>query len=118
GFVRQNVFQPVTRLRGWTRGLSFCKEIAFCGTSRVIPRFERYAPGLDLRASECGVHAVDARTGKIIGSLIWPRGHQIFSIDWLPAKITRGFAFESGALKKSDYRQLFYNFRTNTHRCR
>ncbi len=36
---------------GWERG-SRC-----VGTSRVIPRFRAYAPGLDVEASVCGVHA-------------------------------------------------------------
>jgi uncharacterized protein (TIGR03032 family) len=118
GVVRRNIFESVARLPGWTRGLSFCKAIAFCGTSRVIPRFERYAPGIDLRNSKCAVHAVEAGTGKILGSLIWPHGNQIFSIEWLPANVTRGFPFEGGALKRSDYRQLFYNFQTSTHKDR
>ena len=118
GLVRANTFETVTRLPGWTRGLSFCGEIAFCGTSHVIPRFARYAPGLDLRTSECGVHAVDSRNGKILGSLIWPHGNQIFSIDWLPTRLSKGFPFESGAIRRSDYSRLFYNFQTATHRGR
>jgi uncharacterized protein (TIGR03032 family) len=116
GFVRQNAFEPVTRLPGWTRGLSFCGGIAFCGTSRVIPRFERYAPGLDVDASECGVHALDPRTGKVLASLIWPHGNQIFSIDWLPTRVSDGFPFTQGARTKPLYTGLFYSFQTNTHR--
>ena len=116
GFVRQSQFHSLARLPGWTRGLSFCGDVAFCGTSRVIPRFESYAPGLDLRASECGVHAIDPRTGKILGSLIWPHGNQIFSIEWLPARMSHGFPFEPGRARNSRYRDLFYNFQTQTHR--
>jgi uncharacterized protein (TIGR03032 family) len=116
GLVRQNKFEAVTRLPGWTRGLSFCDGLAFCGTSRVIPRFERYAPGLNVRATECGVHAIDPRTGQILGSLIWPHGNQIFSIDWLPVGVSTGFPFTPGAMNKPAYTNFFYSFQTSTHR--
>lgn len=116
GFVRQNAFETTARLPGWTRGLSFCGGTAFCGTSRVIPRFARYAPGLNLRASECGLHAIDPRSGKVLGSLLWPQGNQIFSIDWLPARVSGGFPFTPGALKAPVHTRLFYSFQTDTHR--
>jgi hypothetical protein len=83
GIVSRGRFDPVARLPGWTRGLCFHGDFAFVGTSRVIPEFRQYAPGLDLRASVCGVHAVDARSGRILGSFVWPRGNQIFAVDWL-----------------------------------
>ena len=38
GFVSDEKLSVVSRLPGWTRGLSFHKDIAFVGTSRVIPR--------------------------------------------------------------------------------
>ncbi|MGH2362612.1 MAG: DUF4915 domain-containing protein, partial [bacterium] len=57
GVVENGGFAPVARLPGWTRGLCFYGQIAFVGTSRVIPRFRRYAPGLDVDTSLCGVHA-------------------------------------------------------------
>jgi hypothetical protein len=69
GRVVDGTFEPVVRLPGWTRGLSFAGDIAFVGTSRVIPRFRRYAPGLDEARSECGIHAIDVHSGKIQGSL-------------------------------------------------
>ena len=58
--------EPVSRLPGWTRGLSFCKDVAFVGTSRVIPRFRHYAPGLDVERSVCALHAVDS-SGRVLG---------------------------------------------------
>ena len=116
GFVDKGAFKVVARLSGWTRGLCFCAGIAFAGTSRVIPRFRQYAPGLDLSASECGVHAIDTRSGKVLGSLIWPRGNQIFGIDWLPTRLSRGFPFTRGATNKSDSEKLFYTFQTDTNR--
>ena len=58
-------FEPVARLPGWTRGLCFHGDVAFVGTSRVIPRFRalRAGPGRSTR-SVCGVHAVDAATRR------------------------------------------------------
>jgi uncharacterized protein (TIGR03032 family) len=114
GFVNKGFFETVTRLPGWTRGLSFCSGIAFVGTSRIIPGFSRYAPGLDAGASQCGVHAIDPRSGTILGSLVWPQGNQIFGIDWLPARLSSGFPFAAGAGYKSDRaKMLFYCFQTN-----
>lgn len=80
-------------LPGWTRGLWLGGDIAFVGTSRVIPRFRAYAPGLDVGASVCGVHAVELASGKVLGSLTWPYGNQIFAIEALPAVQSDGFAF-------------------------
>lgn len=114
GFADGATFRPVVRLPGWTRGLCFCRSVAFVGTSRVIPRFRSYAPGLDVRASECAVHAVDLRSGRTIGSLAWPAGNQIFAIEWIPARITAGFPFVHG--KRQDdarVRSLFYRFTTS-----
>jgi uncharacterized protein (TIGR03032 family) len=104
GFGSDGKLQVVTKLPGWTRGLCFCGPIAFVGTSRVIPKFRHYAPGLDVDASVCGIHAVDTRTGKILGSLLWPWGNQIFAIDFLLRKTTGGFLATVG--KTPDPRQF------------
>lgn len=111
GIVEDGRFLAVTRLPGWTRGLAFASGIAFAGTSRVIPRFSRYAPGLDPSTSRCALHALDARSGKVLGSLDWPEGNQIFAIDWAPRRSVSGFPF--GARRRSESkasRELFYSF--------
>lgn len=110
--VNGNRFDAVARLPGWTRGLCFHKSIAFVGTSRVIPRFRQYAPGLNVQRSECGVHAVDIRTGKILGSLIWPTGNQIFSVDWIDDSFASGLPFPAAKGKASlaKSQELFYGF--------
>lgn len=100
----------VARLPGWTRGLCFCEGIAFIGTSRVLPRFRQYAPGLDVDASVCGVHAVDAASGVVRASLIWPDGNQIFSVDWAAADFTTGFCFRAGRRASVREKKLFYAF--------
>jgi len=111
GVVEDGRYRAVTRLPGWTRGLAFASGIAFAGTSRVIPRFSRYAPGLDLEESRCALHALDVRSGKVLGSLDWPEGNQIFAIDWAPRRSVSGLPF--GARRRSDSktsREIFYSF--------
>jgi uncharacterized protein (TIGR03032 family) len=103
-------FVPFVRLPGWTRGLCFYKNIAFVGTSRVIPRFKQYAPGLKVDESLCGLHAVDLNSGKVLGSLLWPYGNQIFAVEWLPARFSTGFAFPVGAKLSEREKKLFYSF--------
>jgi uncharacterized protein (TIGR03032 family) len=114
GFARDGRFEPVARLPGWTRGLCFHGTTAFVGTSRVIPRFRRYAPGLDVGASVCGVHAVDTRTGATLGSLLWPWGNQIFAIDWLPRGASGGFPWLVARRRPARIKSLFYSFTTET----
>ena len=106
-------FTPVARLPGWTRGLCFRGRTAFVGTSRVIPRFRNYAPGLDIEKSVCGVHAVAADTGELLGSLTWPSGNQIFAVEWVPTTLASGFPFPVGArASRERVGGLFYAFRT------
>lgn len=109
GFVRDGRFEAVSRPGGWTRGLCIHKGIIFVGTSRVLPRFRAYAPGLVPAKCRTGVHAVELATGKILGSLVWPCGDQIFAIDVIPRCVSRGFPFPSG---EERIRRLFYLFRS------
>lgn len=110
GFIEDGKFQPVAVLPGWTRGLCFCDSVAFVGTSRVIPRFRHYAPGLDIEASKCGIYALDTRSGQILGSLIWPWGNQIFALDWIAARVTWGFPFQASRRATGQEKKLFYTF--------
>jgi uncharacterized protein (TIGR03032 family) len=114
GFIDDGSFVPVTKLPGWTRGLAICGDVAFVGTSRVIPKFAQYAPGLDVNASICGVHAIEIKSGKILGSMIFPWGNQIFAIDWLPVQQSAGFPFLISRQAR-DNRTLFYTFSTTIH---
>jgi uncharacterized protein (TIGR03032 family) len=113
GVAEGGSFNAVARLPSWTRGLCFCGRIGFVGASRVIPRFQHYAPGLRAEAAECGVHALDTKTGQWLGSLSWPYGSQIFGLDWMPAADSLGFLFRVGA-KRSPRREngFFYTFKT------
>jgi uncharacterized protein (TIGR03032 family) len=108
GFAEDGRFCPVVKLPGWTRGLCFHKGIAFVGTSRVIQRFRQYAPGLNVDASVCGVHAVEVKTGLVLGSLTWPAGNQIFAIDWIKRSAATGFPFAAGQRPTAKEKALFY----------
>jgi uncharacterized protein (TIGR03032 family) len=103
-------FDVVARLPGWTRGLTFHDGIAFVATSRVIPRFRAYAPGLDVERSVCGVHAVDAASGAVLGSLIWPQGNQIFSVEWVPREFSAGFPLSARNRGRGHATRLFYSY--------
>ena len=102
-------FIPLARPGGWTRGLAFARGVAFVGTSRVLSRFSHFAPGLDPVACACGVHAIDIQSGRVLGSLLWPLGNQVFAIAAVPDTFTRGLPFSTtpGAV---DERDLFYGF--------
>jgi hypothetical protein len=107
GRVAGGRFEAVARLDGWTRGLALSGGIAFVGTSRVIPRYEVYAPGVDPLRSEAGVHAIDTRTGRVLGSLVWPYGNQVFAVEAAAGIATAGFPFTGGREAKSVERFFF-----------
>lgn len=115
--VRDGRAEAVARLPGWTRGLSFHGRIAFVGSSRILPRFRQYAPGLDVERSVCGVHAVDTDSGRILGSLVWPYGNQIFAVEQIPRSLASGLPFRAGGRRftRRDTR-LFFAFLTDLAR--
>jgi len=105
--------EVVSRLPGWTRGLCFNGRYAFVGTSRVLQRFQQYAPGLDIDRCSCGVHVVDLETGALTASLTWPAGDQIFALEWMPNSTTRGLPFTPGGARWGRReRMLFYAYAT------
>jgi len=108
GYVQKNHFVPFVNLPGWTRGLCFYKDIAFVGTSRVIPKFHKYAPGLNAQKSICAIHAIDLKSKKVIGSLQWPYGNQIFAIDWIPQSWSSGFIYQFEPKKRTKHSQHYH----------
>lgn len=108
GYVEGEQFVPVRKLDGWTRGLCMVGNVAFIGVSRVIPKFKQYAPGLDVDKSSCGVVALNLRTGEVLGSVTWPWGNQIFAIESLSSKKSKGFPFVVN--DQNDLTGLFYAF--------
>jgi uncharacterized protein (TIGR03032 family) len=111
GRVADGRFEAVAALPGWTRGLCSAGEVLFVGTSRVLPRFHRYAPGLDVERSMCAVHALDPVSGTVLGSLRWPAGNQIFAIEAVPRQASLGLAFPVGSGRRAGaLRRLFSGF--------
>lgn len=110
GRIVDGMFEPWIALPGWTRGLCVVDDVLFVGTSRVIPRFSQYAPGLDVESSICALHAIDRASGDVIGRIEWPTGNQLFAIDWLPTTQSTGFAFDAPRRRTAAERQLFYSY--------
>jgi uncharacterized protein (TIGR03032 family) len=108
--VKGATLEVIARLPGWTRGLAISDGYAFVGTSRVIPRFHRYAPGLAVTKSICGIHAVSLSDGRVEASLEWPQGNQIFGIEFIPTSITSGFVATRGRRSAED--DVYYAFET------
>lgn len=112
GFVRDGRLEVVCGLPGWTRGLSIIDraDTAFVGTSRIIPKFACYAPGLKPTSTICAIHAISCRTGEILATLEWPFGNQIFAIDWMPSDVTAGFLFEAPFRRNKRDTLFFYSY--------
>ena len=110
GFAESGRFVAAARLPGWTRGLCFVRDVAFVGTSRVIPKYARYAPGVKASTAVCGVHAVDPGTGKTLASVEWPFGNQIFAIDWIDSTATAGFLFVPFRTAREHEKTVFYSY--------
>ncbi len=111
GFIENKRFNSVVKLPGWTRGLFIKRDIAFVGVSKVIPRFYKYAPGLNVKKSVCGVFAVDLKKGKVLGSIQWPSGNQIFSVAGIPSDWTKGFSSKDRQRDNKEMnKNLFYSY--------
>jgi uncharacterized protein (TIGR03032 family) len=91
GVISDARLEIVQRLPGWTRGLCIVQGVAFVGTSRVLPAYAHYAPGV--RDAVCGIHALDAGSGRVLGSIEWPMGNQLFSIESVSAQQFTGLPY-------------------------
>ncbi len=108
GVVQDGVYAPVRKLPGWTRGLSIHGNVAFVGTSRLLPKFAHYAPGVT--TARCGIHAINTRSGELLGSITWPMGNQIFAIEWIDAEQTAGLPYNRArSAQTAPLRDLFYS---------
>jgi uncharacterized protein (TIGR03032 family) len=106
GFIEKGGFVRHARLPGWTRGLSIVGNVLFVATSAVLRRFRSYAPGLDPDRCVCGVHAIDLVTGRVLGSVEWPWGNQVFAVEAMPQHCSAGFPAQRD---KEAVRDLFYS---------
>lgn len=105
---RDGRVEVVVRLPGWTRGVCALGDLAIVGTSRIIPRFRAYAPGLEADKCVCGLHAVDIKSGRIVASLIWPAGNQIFAIEAVPSSMVDRLPFDAFDRMPDAEHALFY----------
>jgi uncharacterized protein (TIGR03032 family) len=108
GTISGDRFVPIIKLNGWTRGLHFVNGYAIVGSSRVLPRYSHYAPGLIPEKCETGIHLIDLNSGEVIASLIWPHGNQIFAFEMLPVTVSKGFPASSG-ISESETAAFFSN---------
>lgn len=113
GTIVDGKFKPALKLPGWTRGLCIVNGVFFVGVSRVLPKFSVYAPGLKTTDQICGVYAIDYKTMKILGAMIWPYGNQIFAIDWIEHGRTPGFIFDRIEKSTDGIVQNFYRYVLN-----
>ncbi len=112
GYIEKEKFVSIVSLPGWTRGLYIEGGVAFVGASKVIPRFYRYAPGLDIARSRCGIYAIELKTGKILGSIQWPHGNQIFAVEGISDRFCHGFVHQYLSCRSSvQIKNLFYAFK-------
>lgn len=81
-------YEAVATAPGFTRGLAFVGDHALVGLSKVIDFYEPYAPGLEPKATRCGIVAIDLRSGAEVASLVWPEGYQIYDVQPMPG-VTR-----------------------------
>jgi uncharacterized protein (TIGR03032 family) len=91
--------EVVAKLPGFTRGLDFCRNIAFVGLSQV--RETAVFSGIPVAAEErsCGVWAVDIRTGQIVAFLRFEGiVQEIFAVQVLPRILYPDLINESGEL--------------------
>lgn len=77
----EQVYRPISRASGFTRGLATLGDRYLAvGLSRVIPKYEPYAPGLMPEKTRCAVLILDRQTGNEVASLEWKSGYQIYDI--------------------------------------
>jgi uncharacterized protein (TIGR03032 family) len=89
----------VAKLPGFTRGLDFCRNIAFIGLSQV--RETAIFSGIPVAAEErsCGVWAVDLRTGQVVAFLRFEGiVQEIFAVEVLPEILYPDVINEAGDL--------------------
>jgi uncharacterized protein (TIGR03032 family) len=80
-------WNSVAKLPGFTRGLALVKGYAIVGLSKVIDKYEPYAPGLTPSATRCGIAIVDMATGSTEAMLWWPDGYQIYDVQPMPGVV-------------------------------
>jgi uncharacterized protein (TIGR03032 family) len=97
-------YDEVARFPGFTRGLAFCGPLAFVGLSQV--RETAVFGGIPLVESSpernCGVWALDTRTGRIVGFVRFLNALQeVFAVEALPCRFPDLINDDADILAKS-----------------
>ncbi len=58
------------------------------------------------------MHALDTRTGRVLGSILWPFGNQIFAVEPVPGRETRGLPFAAGRRARDREFELRHAYQT------
>ncbi len=111
GRVDGGKYLPVFELPGWTRGLCHHEGIVFIGVSKVLKRFENYAPGLLGKKPISAIFAFDLVSGKYVGHVEFPAGNQIFSIEVIDKQYFGGFVLKGLKSKSTKIYSTFYKFK-------
>lgn len=111
GSIQNNQFEPLIHLPGWTRGLFIHQDIAFIGSSKVLPNFEHYAPGLDPKKCKSAIYAFDLKKMKLLGSIQFPHGNQIFGIEGQSAKTSKGFLLRNTRNNQNKIKSYYYKYK-------
>jgi len=111
GFIKDGEYTPFAHFPGWTRGLHFVDNIAFVGISRVLERFENYAPGLKGKKSISAIFAINTQTGIVEGKIEFPNGNQIFGIESMKKDISQGFLFRNTKTNTNRIKSHFYKYK-------
>lgn len=110
GFIENGIYQNVISFKGWTRGLHFIDNYAFIGLSRILPRFQQYAPGLNIKSSLSAVCIIDMVKMIKVGEINFPWGNQIFGIESMPNIITNGLLDFKSFQKTEKLKTIFYKY--------
>lgn len=111
GYFEGETYRPVWHLGSWTRGLAFHPSgIAWVGLSRVLDGYSQYAPGLSLKGAVCGIAAVCLESLRVLGSLTWPGGNQIFAIEWIDGNWASGFAYRQIRPSQKKHRDFHFRY--------
>lgn len=90
GYIENGKFSPIYKASAWTRGLAFHNNYAIIGLSKILPRFEHYAPGVS-GEGKCGLIVLNLTTHLVEAEIEWPNGNQHFGIEICDANSTGKF---------------------------
>ena len=84
---------------------------------RVVHRmYDPGRPGFDRVVAAFGEGVIGADgmiDRRVLGSLEWPYGSQVFAIDWIADRVSTGFPFAMGPRRPQQEIEFFHTFLTD-----